>query len=424
VPGAESGQTWNEENESSEGRDVARGVLFLPRMVAWYLLLPVRGGIYVYDHYDLKNRYYATFYNDDRTFGIHPTIEYATGFSIMFGGRLISTNTFGDRERFTTAGAYGGTYQSHAEAWLDSGRRLDPVVLTAGGNFDRFARLAFYGIGNADKSAPPLMPIDALTDDTAVRSYYRYQELRAVLEGDWRMLDDLHLDVHGALTDLTFDPSTREPPIDAVYNPMDLVGFDQGARHLYGQVELRWDRRRVAQPPWETTQYTTGYLASGFIGGVAGLNGSNDFAHYGVDLQAFIHLALGPRMFWLRFHGEGVTGNLDEVPFVELPYLGGDILRGYDFARFRDRVAGVGTAEYVWDVSGNVDAHVFVDAGRVYRALDDLTLDDLRVGFGGGLTVHTATDYVIGATLASSRDGGLFFTAALTPLWNEVPRWR
>ena len=425
VPGDESGQTWNaEEAPPSASCTVARDLLLVPKALVWLVLLPVRGAIWVYDRYDLTNRYYATFYNASRTFGIHPTIEYATGFSILFGARLDSTETFGHHEHLTAAGAYGGTYQATAEAWLDSGDRLGPVLLTLGGNFDRFARLPFYGIGNADRSPPPAMLVDPLVNDTAVQTYYRYQELRAALTADWRVFDDLHLIGQGAATDLTFAPSTTAPAIDTVYDPMGLVGFDSGVEHLYGQLELRLDRRRIAAPLWESTQYTTGWLASGFLGGVDGLGGSHSFAHYGVDLQAFIHFALGPRMLWLRFRGEGVTGNLDEIPFVELPYLGGDFLRGYDFARFRDRVSALATAQYIWDVQRGVDAYLFVDAGRVYHSIEDVTLDDLRVGFGGGLSLHTNSSFLIAASLASSIDGGVFVTATLTPYWNEVPRWR
>jgi len=424
IPGNESGQTWNDEAEPNPSRAMARGVLAIPKALVWVVLLPIRGGLWVYDRYDLNDRYYNTFYNAERTFGIVPTIEYATGFGLMFGGKLISTDTFGGHERLTALGAYGGTYQDRAEASLDSGTRLDPVVLKLGGNFDRFARLPFYGIGNADESPQPAMLIDPLINDTAVESFYRYQEMRAALDADWRMLWDLHLVGHGALTSLTFDPSTRDPSINTVYNPMDLVGFNGGVKHAYGQLELRVDRRRIARTPWETTQYTTGWLASGFVGGVHGFDNAHDFAHYAVDLQAFIHFALGPRILWLRFRGEGVSGNLNNVPFVELPYLGGDLLRGYNFARFRDRVSGLGTAQYMWDVSRNVDAHLFVDVGRVFGSLNDVSLDNLRVGYGGGISIHTATDFLLAATLASSIDGGLFATATLNAYWNEVTLWR
>lgn len=424
LPGQESGQLVSEQPQPSVARSVARGALYVPRTVFVIVTAPFRGAVWLYDRYALRDLYYRTFYNEDRTFGIIPVVVFATGFGVMGGARLVSTDTFGDRERLTVEGAYGGTYQDRASIWLDSGARLDPVVLTVGGNFDRFARLRFAGIGNADLSPAPEMLIDPLTESTAVKSYYRYQELRAAIVADWRVLDDLHLIGRGAVTDLTFDPSTKDPPIDAIYNPADLVGFMEGVEHLYGEVELRWDRRDIAVPRWETTAYTTGWLASAFVGGVHGLDETSDFARYGFDLQAFLHLALGPRMLVFRLRGEGVTGDLDEVPFSELPYLGGDILRGYEFARFRDRLAAVGTAQYTWDLSRYTNAFLFVDAGRVFRSLDDITLDDLRVGYGGGVELHSNTDFTIGGTLASSIDGGVRVTAQLTALWDKVPRWR
>jgi hypothetical protein len=424
--GEESGQSDNAESEQlSVGRQAGRGALFLPKVLLQIVLLPVHGVIWVYDRYDLDAHYYATFYNAARTFGIHPDFDYATGFGLMFGARLDSTETFGQHEHLTMGGVYGGTYQVRANAWLDSGARLGPVKLTIGGNFDRFARLPFYGIGNSSsKVATPAMPINPLTDDTAALGRYRYQELRAALIADWRVLDDVHLVAQGAVTQLRFSNSTTSPAIDDVFNPADLVGFQNGVSHLYGQLELRWDRRRIAHPLWETTPYTTGWLVSGFAGRVDGFDGGRDFEHYGVDLQEFIHFGLGPRMLWLRFWGEGVTGNLDDVPFSELPYLGGDFLRGYDFARFRDRVSALGTAQYIWDVQRSVDAFVFVDTGRVYSSLDAVTLDGLHVGFGGGLQVHTATDFVFATALALSSDRGVFWTVTLTPYWDEVPRWR
>ncbi len=424
APGQESGQIVGDGEGTSVGRSVARGVLYVPKALFVVVTAPFRGAVWLYDRYALRDLYYRTFYNEDRTFGIIPVVVFATGFGIMGGARLVSTDTFGDSEQFRIEGAWGGTYQERVYVSLDSGARLDPVVLTVGGNFDRFARLRFAGIGNADLSEPPGMLIDPLTDSTAVKSYYRYQELRASLAADWRVLDDLHLIGRGAITDLTFDPSTKDPPIDEIYDPADLVGFMDGVEHLYGELELRWDRRKIAVPRWETTPYTTGWLASAFVGGIHALDDKSDFARYGVELQAFLHFALGPRMLVFRLRGEGVTGDVDEVPFVELPYLGGDILRGYDFARFRDRVAVVGTAQYTWDLSRYTNAFLFVDTGRVYSALEDLTFDDLRLGYGGGVELHSNTDFVLGGTLASSIDGGVFVTARMTALWDKVPRWR
>jgi hypothetical protein len=426
LPAAESGQTWNEESEPHPSglRKVARAVLSVPKAVLWVLFLPARGLVWLYDRYDLEAHYYAIFFNTARTFGIHPYVEYATGTGLMFGAQLTSTDTFGEHERLTVTGTYGGTYQARADAWLNSGKRLDPLLLTVGGNFVRYAALPFYGVGNANLSPRPPFLIDPLIDDTAVQTYYRYQELRAALTADWRVFDHLHLIGHGAVTNLKTSPSTTSPSIQTVYNPATLVGFDSSFSHLYGQLELRWDRRGIAEPRWEMLHYTSGWLVSGFVGGVDGWDQAHNFGHYGVDLQAFIHLGLGPRVLWLRFLGEGVTDNLDEIPYFELPYLGGDFLRGYDFARFRDRVSGLGTAQYFWDMARGMDAFLFVDVGRVYGSIDQVTLHDLRAGFGGGIQMYTAGDFLFAASVASSIDGGLFFTVTLAPYWDRRPRWR
>jgi hypothetical protein len=426
VPGQESGRTDRGEPDAgpSTARVIGRGVRFVPRVLLEGLLLPIRGGVWVYDRYQLRERYYRIFYNRDRTFGIVPTIAYRTGFGLMGGARLISTDTFGDQEHLTIEAAYGGSYQALATAWLDSGNRFGRLLLIGGGDFYRFRRLPFYGIGNADLDAGMPMLIDPLTNDTAHKTYYRFQQLRAALGADLWLVDDLHLIARGSVAEMRYGPPKSGTPIDTVYDPAGLVGFERGIDHLYGELELRWDHRRTARLPWETTDYTTGWLVSGFGGGVHELRGGADFAHYGIDLQAFVHLGLGPRMLVFRILGEGVTGDLDEIPFNELPYLGGDLLRGYDFARFRDRVSALGTAQYEWDLSRYANAFLFVDAGRVYSSLEHLTFDDMRIGYGGGLVLHSETGFLLSGTIASSIDGGVFVTASLSPVWDLTPRWR
>jgi hypothetical protein len=161
-----------------------------------------------------------------------------------------------------------------------------------------------------------------------------------------------------------------------------------------------------------------------FAGRVLRTDGGRDFTHYGVDLQHDLAVGSGPRFFSLRFYGEGVTGDRGDVPFAELPNLGGDFLRGYSYARFRDRVAAFGSIQYQWDLSHNADAYLFTDAGRVYGSLDALALDHLKVGYGLGLDLHTSDDFLIAASIGSSIDGGISVTASLNPIRNRRPTWR
>ena len=422
APGDESGIVHGDDTESATGTVIARGALWVPKELVELITLPIRGTVWAYDRFELDDLWYRVFYNRARTFGIVPTIAYQTGLGLTGGAELISKNTFGEREYLTVKGTWGGTYHTRNEAWIDSGDRFDPVLLQLGGNFERYDPLPFYGIGNHDGAAvAPLMPVDPRA--VAVYTTYRYQEMRAQLSANWRIVDDLHLIGRGAITQLKSSGATSGTSIDSVYT--SVVGFDQTFSHLYGELELRWDRRRIAFIPWETSTYSTGWLARGFVGRVHELDAGADFTHYAVDLQEFVHLTLGPRMLILRFWGEGVTGSTSQVPFTELPYLGGDFLRGYDFARFRDRVAAVGTAQYQWNLSRFADAYLFADAGRVFDSIDSLTLVDLRVGYGVGLDLHShGGSFVVGGTLSSSIDGGITATLTLSPLWNATPRWR
>ena len=130
-------------------------------------------------------------------------------------------------------------------------------------------------------------------------------------------------------------------------------------------------------------------------------------------------------MLITRFHGEAVSGNLDQVPFAELPMLGGgDFLRGYAYARFRDRVAMFGSVQYEWDLSHRLDAYVFCDAGRVFSALDEITLAGLRVGYGIGIELHSEQGFLLEGNIASSIDGGVFFNLSFNPVFDSRPRWR
>src|SRR5262249_4576058 len=143
-----------------------------------------------------------------------------------------------------------------------------------------------------------------------------------------------------------------------------------------------------------------------------------DYTRFGLDVQRFFRLGVGPRVLQARLHGEMVTGAVDEVPFSDLPRLGGALLlRGYPWDRFRDRIAALGSLEYQWDLSDRITMSLFVDAGRVYPSLADLTFDDMRVGFGTGLQMHNSRGFVTSVTFATSRDGGFFVDVVFDPIY-------
>jgi hypothetical protein len=430
-PGDESGRTDPPDPGDSAWREVARGALFVPKLALELVLSPVRGLVWADDRYDLTEVYYRTFFNADRTIGVFPTATYDSGFGVSAGARLEDRNLFGAHESLalqaTTGALSGETYRAGLLASLHTGDRLSRWLhLGLDANLDRRPSDPFYGIGNGDVAMRPASPIDPRVEAAAVETEHRYQEERIALSADVHPAGHLQALARSELTQLRFAPSTEGPPIDEVYDPAGLVGFQTGVRHLDSELEVRWDSRRSVSL-WEPHDVrTAGSLAAAFVGRVDGLDGAASFWRYGVELQHDWEIAKGPRVLAVRFHGEGVTGSLDQVPFTELPALGGGaFLRGYAFERFRDRVAAFGSLQYAWGISHLVDAYLFSDAGRVFSSLDDLTAHDMRLGYGVGLELHDDQGaFRAEASLASSIDGGVFLTLSFNPAFDARPRWR
>ncbi len=425
LPGHESGRTDRGDHGASLGRELARGALFLPKVLVEIVLAPVRAAVWADERFALTDRYYHLLYSADRKIGLVPTATYQTGFGITFGARFFDRELGSAGEHVLVQATYGGHYLDSASVWLGTGHRLGRLELGVGGNVDRRPDDPFYGIGNGDLVSAVAAPVDPRSSDVAAQTALRYAENRAAASADLRIGGGLHVIGRGELTELSVSGSSYGTPIGAVYDVDDVVGFGHPVRHFYGELELRWDTRRRASP-WEASStHSTGGLASVFAGPVAGLDGAASFWHYGGELQRYVHLGSGPRVLALRMRAEGVTGGLDQVPVSELPALGGDLLRGYPYGRFRDRLAVFGSVQYEWNVSHYLEAFAFVDAGRVYRSPDAITLDGLRVGYGVGVAVNDdAGGFLAEGSIASSIDGGLILTAAFSPVFDERPRWR
>jgi hypothetical protein len=426
VPGDESGRIDTGEGDTT-ARQVLRGIMFVPKTILEVVVLPVEGTVWAYDRYQLNDRYYDTFYNHDRTFGIVPTAAFMTGFGLSVGAQLISTDTFGEQERLTVSGTWGGTYRVFTDAWLDSGMRFRPFKIQIGGNFLRRPDDPFFGIGNqTEEQIPrPDMLQNPRTDLSAFETAYRYQEARAQVSVGMDIIDGLSAWVRGTFVDLKYNNPTTGTPVEMVYDPVLVTSFLTGNQHVYGEGELHYDsRRRVSM--WEAPHlYTTGSLADAFGGYAHTIDGQGgNYWHYGLDLQQFFRFASGPRTLALRLYIEGVQGDYADIPFTDLPYLGGDFLRGYEFLRFRDRIATYASVQYGWDLSRYVNAFVFSDVGRVNSSWEDFSFSSMRAGFGLGLQFHTLDSFLAEGYLATSINGGVVISAAFTPIFDQRPRWR
>ncbi|MFQ5606963.1 MAG: BamA/TamA family outer membrane protein, partial [Candidatus Zixiibacteriota bacterium] len=119
-------------------------------------------------------------------------------------------------------------------------------------------------------------------------------------------------------------------------------------------------------------------------------SGDVEYVSTRVDLRRYLTV-YDRRILALRVAAESIDrpGDARPVPFYLLNRLGGqDDLRGFKTDRFADSDLALASVEYrypVWDV---VDAFLLLDAGRVFRDIeDDLTLRDWEVAYGFGFRI-------------------------------------
>jgi hypothetical protein len=424
LPGDESGRKDPGDRDSA-ARQIGRGLLFFPKLAVDLALSPVRGSVWAIDRYHLPQLYRKVFFNDAETIGLYPTISIDSSYGVVAGARFVHRDLFGRHEQLGLQAAAGSRYRQIYAATLRTGQGLgDRFEIGVDAGYERRPNDAFYGIGNNDTMAPPGTPLDPLDDSSSVEARYRQARARFAVTADLRTWRQLHLRAAGAASRVAFGRSDQSAPIDQRYDTSRLPGFD-GIEYGYSELELRWDGRHSKRPLEPDSVYSAGSLAAVFGGRVHRLDEGPDFSRYGVDLQHFFRIARGPRVIALHFHGEGVTGSRDEVPFTELPSLGGSTyLRGYALDRFRDRVAAFGTAAYSWDLSQWFSANLFVDAGRVFPGLDQLSLDHLRVGYGAGIEAHSLNSFVLEGSIASSIDGGLVLNLSFNRTYDIEERVR
>lgn len=426
VPGQESGRLDRIDRGDSTPRLIGRGILFLPKLAIQVAVAPVRAGVWANERYRLYDRAYDLFFTDDRKLGLYPTAQFHSGFGITGGAKLVHRDLFGADEHFSLSAGFGGRYRDRFTGSLRSGGRFGGHLrLELEAEHDRRPEERFYGLGNRDEvglDMVPPAPLDAQAGETAVESRYRQRLARAALVADVRIAGPLHLRGAGALSDVEVGSSDEGLSIDEVYMPGSLVGW-AGARHAYTELELRWDDRRRGSR-WEPPGLPAiGWYAGVYAGRANRLDDGADFWRYGADVQRFFRIARGPRVIAVRGRVEAVAGERGEVPFFELPALGGStFLRGYDTERFRDRIAALGSLDYQWDLSQMFAARVFADVGRVYGAWDDLELSALRVGYGIGLEAYSKTSFMVRTSVASSIDGGLHFNLSFEPVFEIDPR--
>ena len=418
------------------GQESAPAALWLPRVALYPVrgileigMAPIRGLIFVDQKYQLRARIKELFFTEDKTFGIYPTALIETGFGLNVGARLVWKEMFGTDARLKLRAGYGGQFQTlfAGDITIPIGRRVNII---AGAMTEHRPRDRFFGLGMAESVAADELAMsgyDAVGDDVASSTRFSEDLARVGLRAELDLGGPFALGIESAYVHRTFAPAEDTPfstggattSVDEVFDTATIPGFDDGVDYLYTELEVSMDTRRKGSRFASDPIPGTGWyfeLYGGFAESVN--NDITSFMRYGIDAQRYIKLAQNPRTLVLRAHVEGVTGDIDEVPFTELPRLGGPtLLRGFRRDRYRDRIRMLTTAEYQFDLSNMFAGFVFVDAGQVLRETGD-AFSDFVVGYGGGLQLHTRTSYMGRLLVGTSTDGAFLFSVAFDPAFD------
>ena len=408
------------EKKRVTGRQVARAILYLPRRIVDLAVEPIRLALWAYERYELRRLYYRVFSFDGREFALFPVVKIESTFGASAGARLVHHDLFRNKGSFDTYATYGNRSGTQAGLDVDSGwlgRSRTKLGLMSW--YRNVPADRFYGIGDNELEPAPEGPLllDPRGRTSSVRTRFEHERMRVGLLATFAVVEPLQVELSSTFTWRRFGPAardTRDPDIADVYSHDALVGYDTGVRNVYNQARLVVDNRRSGRSPALTTSGWYASLYGGFVNGLVG--DPSRFGRVGFDVQHFVELWAAHRILHLRAGLDTAIGSLDRIPFVDLLSLGGPyVLRGYQRDRFRDRIAAFVTAEYVWEVNDFMAGFAFVEPGRVWSGGDDTAPWRLRLGYGGGLQLHTYTGFLARVQFASSIDGGFFAHLNLSP---------
>lgn len=413
-------------------RWIPRVALFVPRWAFWTIAQPFRLGAWAYERYSLRARVKGALFNVDETFGVYPVAGYTTDYGFNLGARFVHHDLFGHDEHLKLRANFGGEFQQAYGIELKSGNIAERVRAGIESRYERRPRERFFGIGNANElPEPPAMPLDPTLADAAISSRFRENLIRVVATVDVKLLGPISFHGSGALALREFSNADgQEEAIMTRFDTTRLVGFEDGVKNVYFDGELAYDTRRPSSP-WQTQVIdATGWLLSAHLGRAKGVDGDpSAYTRYGGEVQRYFDLYRGSRTLALRLLVDGITGSDGltdgKISFIDLPRLGGaEYLRGYPENRFRDRAVALATVEYTWDLGNYLGGFLFTDAGRTVHTWSqlDTNLDDLHVGFGGGVEIHTDKSFVLRGQLAFSREGDAYIQLALSPAFGRRER--
>lgn len=374
----------------TEPEDVAlavpRVLLAVPRYTLKFLFWPVKEGIEFVDRHAIVERVEDFLYNDARTAAVVPTFGYNSYFGPSFGAKAFHEDLAGHREYASAEARFGGEYSLASQLRFSADHfGGTPLWLESVARYENAPGLFFQGIGHGEGATggTGLNPREA---QVATRySQNRYLGLLRSGITFGQPGEMLQVGATGVYNVREFGEKGRgsDPSIGEVYDTSQLVGFNERVATFETDLNLVVDLRDVAG-----ATASGGYLE--VFGGYVPRFGKYSFWHHGAELTGFIDLYKRTRVLVLRAFIEGVDGAEQDIPFSELPRLGGpNRLRGYRLDRFRDEKTAVGTVEYRYPIHQYVAGALYFDVGRAERSYADFFDTKWQTGFGGGFRVRS-----------------------------------
>ncbi len=400
------------------GLFVPRLVLFPVKLATQLVFFPIRHALRFVQRHAVLERLEGLFYYNghagERTIGLFPTFQFISAYGPSVGVTAVHNDMGGNGEKGEISAQFGGLVNQAYEASFE-GDRIggSRMYLSSAVRYDSRPRLLFQGIGDDGDAAPsgPLLDPRA----AAVRTRFQQDRLLLAERAGYTIGRPGNLvKIGGAaiFNHRTFGENepTEIPSIGMVYDTNKLVGFDHGVTTAELDATLVVDTRD------NEGQTSSGVYVDAFLGAVPPVR-QYHYVHYGVDAAGFIDLYKHDRVLVVRGEIEAVEGKYEDIPFSDLPRLGGPTrLRGYRLDRFRDKKSALATLEYQYPIHQMVGGAVFVDAGHVgsnYNQLADFK--HWRAGVGAGIRVRSKTSMMFSFDVAYGDDGVLIFFTT-TPL--------
>lgn len=355
---------------------VPRVLLFVPRLALRLVMYPFEGMLWLINEYDLIAQIEDVLYNDERTAAILPLVLFLPGQGLRLGVTAFHDDILGHGEHGAISAKWAGAETQSYEISLDGDRfGGSHLWLEAKARYELEPGLYFSGIG-----IPPSNIVDS--------RFSQERFLGKLRLGTTYGEQGERFKIGGAFTynHRRFDAAKKlsggDVSIEQRYETALIPGFDDGVDIFEVTADLILDYRDRA-----------GFTSNGFyfevFGGGAPKQSGYELAHYGAEAIAYINLYKRTRVLVLRAALEAVEGNYENIPFSELPRLGGaDRLRGYHIDTFRDEKAILGSIEYHYPIHRNLAGELFFDIGTVARDYNELFKggsDDWKMGYGAGL---------------------------------------